>query len=126
MTEILCYGDSYLKQFEATVTELTPRGVVLDRTAFYPGGGGQPSDSGVLEVADQEYRVTKLSRAEGRLVHEIDGDALEVGVEVHGVIDWDRRYYLMRTHTALHICARFATLGAGCRLGAVWCRQRTS
>ena len=103
MTEILCHVDSYLKIFDARVIDSTPKGVVLDRTAFYPGGGGQPSDSGVLEVADQEYRVTKLSRVEGKLVHEIDGDTPEVGVEVRGAIDWDRRYYLMRTHTALHI-----------------------
>ena len=103
MTEILCYGDSYLKEFEARVIDSTPKGVVLDRTAFYPGGGGQPSDCGVLEVAEEEYSVTKLSRADGKLVHEIGGDRPEVSIEVHGVIDWDRRYYLMRTHTALHI-----------------------
>ena len=103
MTEILCHGDSYLKEFDARVVDSTPKGVVLDRTAFYPGGGGQPSDTGVLRAADREYRVTKLSRADGKLVHEIDGVPPEAGVDLHGVIDWDRRYYLMRTHTALHI-----------------------
>ncbi len=51
MTEILCYSDSYLKEFDARVIDSTPRGVVLDRTGFYPGGGGQPSDSGALMVA---------------------------------------------------------------------------
>ena len=103
MTEILCYGDSYLKEFDARVIDSTPRGVVLDRTAFYPGGGGQPSDSGVLKAGNQEFEITKLSRADGKLVHEIGGGPPEIGVDVHGVIDWDRRYYLMRTHTALHI-----------------------
>ena len=98
MTEILCYSDSYLREFDATVTEATPKGVVLDRTAFYPGGGGQPSDSGVLEVAGIEYKVAKLSRADGKLVHEIDGDAPDVGVEVHGVLDWDRRQTSLNTH----------------------------
>ena len=103
MTEILCYSDGYLKEFDAKVIDSTPKGVVLDRTAFYPGGGGQPSDSGLLKAGNAEFRVTKLSRADGMLVHEIDGDAPDVGVDVHGEIDWDRRYYLMRTHTALHI-----------------------
>ena len=103
MTETLCYRDSYLKKFDARVIDSTPRGVVLDRTAFYPGGGGQPSDSGVLKAGNQEFEITKLSRADGKLVHEIGGGPPEIGVDVHGVIDWDRRYYLMRTHTALHI-----------------------
>ena len=103
MTEILCYRDGYLKEFGAKVIDSTPKGVVLDRTAFYPGGGGQPPDCGILKAGDEEFEIAKLSRADGKLVHEIDGDRPGVGVDVHGVIDWDRRYYLMRTHTALHI-----------------------
>lgn len=103
MTEVLCYADSYLKEFDATVTDVTARGVVLDRTAFYPGGGGQPADSGTLRDGDVEYVVTKVSRADGKLVHEIDGPRPDVGSHVHGAIDWERRYQLMRTHTALHI-----------------------
>ena len=69
MTDILCYADGYMREFEATVT---PKGVALDRTAFYPGGGGQPSDSGALVVGDAEYRVKKLSRQGGALAHELD------------------------------------------------------
>lgn len=103
MTEVLCYAESYLKEFDARVLETTAKGVVLDRTAFYPGGGGQPSDTGTLHVGDTEYAVKKLSRADGKLVHEINGDLPAEGAEVHGVIDWERRYQLMRTHTALHI-----------------------
>ena len=103
MTEILCYADSCLKEFDAKVLETTPKGVVLDRTAFYPGGGGQPTDTGVLKVDDEEYQVTKLSRSDGKLVHELEGEPPPAGSEVHGVIDWERRYRLMRTHTALHI-----------------------
>ena len=103
MTEILCYDDSYLREFDATVTDMTSKGVVLDRTAFYPGGGGQPTDSGTLAVDGTSYTVKKLSRQDGKLVHEIDGDMPPVGAGVHGVLDWDRRYLLMRTHTALHI-----------------------
>ena len=103
MTDVLCYADSYLKEFDAVVTSVTPKGAILDRTAFYPGGGGQPADSGVLTVEGVEYRVKKVARADGEYVHEIDGDLPEVGASVHGVIDWERRHQLMRTHTALHI-----------------------
>ena len=103
MTEILCYDDSYLRDFDATVTDIASKGVVLDRTAFYPGGGGQPADSGSLTVGDALYAVKKVSRQDGKLVHEIDGDRPAVGASVRGTLDWDRRYLLMRTHTALHI-----------------------
>ena len=105
MTHILCYEDSYLIEFDATVTAITGRGVVLDRTAFYPGGGGQPADSGALTDANgAEYTVKRVRRDGGQYVHEVDdADRIEVGTEVHGTIDWERRYRLMRTHTALHI-----------------------
>ena len=103
MTEVLCYGDSYVREFDATVAETTPKGVVLDRTAFYPGGGGQPADTGVLRWKQGESSVTKISRAGGELVHELDGEPPPAGTSVRGNIDWDRRYQLMRTHTALHI-----------------------
>lgn len=103
MTTILCYDDSYLREFDAAVIGHTSKGVVLDRTAFYPGGGGQPADSGTLTCGDASYMVKRISRQDGKLVHEIDGDLPAVGASVHGVLDWDRRYLLMRTHTALHI-----------------------
>ena len=103
MTEILCYDDSYLREFDATVIDTTPKGVVLDRTAFYPGGGGQPADSGRLTAGELFYTVKRLLRQDGKLVHEIDGDLPPVGASVHGALDWERRYLLMRTHTALHI-----------------------
>ena len=110
MTDILCYADSYLREFEATVTDTAPKGVVLDRTAFYPGGGGQPADIGAISVGDASYTVKRLSRQDGKLIHEIDGDMPNVGAAVHGELDWERRYLLMRTHTALHILC-----------GVVWC-----
>ena len=109
MTQILCYSDSYLREFHATVTAVSPKGVVLDRTAFYPGGGGQPADTGALtlgDAGDAEYRVKKLSRQDGNLIHELDAapDQMPpIGAAVRGALDWDRRYLLMRTHTALHI-----------------------
>ena len=103
MTELLFHNDSYLNQFDAHVTEITDDGVVLDRTAFYIGGGGQPHDVGVLIAGDQEYPVTRVGRSDGKIVHRIEGDLPPKGANVTGRIDWERRYLLMRTHTALHI-----------------------
>lgn len=103
MTELLCNQDAYLREFDATVVEVSRSGVGLDRTAFYPGGGGQPSDTGVLQADGVEYAVKGLSRSGGKLVHETDSGAPLAGMAVHGVLDWERRFRLMRTHTALHI-----------------------
>ena len=103
MTDLLFHEDSYLKEFQATVTAVIGNGVVLDRTAFYTGGGGQPADTGVLICDGQELQVTKVGRSEGQIVHTVDGPLPPAGAAVTGRIDWDRRYSLMRTHTALHI-----------------------
>jgi misacylated tRNA(Ala) deacylase len=103
MTELLCLADAYLQEFEATVTEQVDGGVVLDQTAFYPGGGGQPCDVGSLRAAGQSWQVTALKKVGGKVVHFIAGDLPAVGTKVMGEIDWDRRYKLMRTHTAMHI-----------------------
>ena len=103
MTEMLYHQDGYVREFDATVVESSPKGVVLDRTAFYPGGGGQPPDAGVLLAGDTEYRVRKVSSSRGAIVHDVGVETPEAGTEVQGVLDWERRYQLMRTHTALHI-----------------------
>lgn len=104
MTILLCHEDGYMKEFDAAVAAVTDKGVVLDRTAFYPGGGGQPPDTGHLMTDSEEHAVKKLSRSGGQIVHEIEGgDFPREGSAVHGVLDWERRYNLMRTHTALHI-----------------------
>jgi misacylated tRNA(Ala) deacylase len=107
MTELLYQTDSYLNHFEALVTALDQEnhGLVLDRTAFYPGGGGQPADSGVLRAGGLEIRVSRIKRIAGALVHIVEGDdpLPEVGALVNGSLDWDRRYQLMRTHSALHV-----------------------
>lgn len=102
MTELLYQTDSYMREFTAHVTghAVEQNGVLLDRTAFYPGGGGQPHDLGIIESGDQKYILSKILRGN---VHVIDGDLPPVGTEVKGVLDWDRRYKLMRTHTAMHI-----------------------
>ena len=103
MTKLLFLDDSYLREFRATVVESVEDGVVLDRTAFYAGGGGQPCDTGVIACRGHDYQVSAVGRRDGRLVHSLDAQGLEPGDEVTGTIDWDRRFLLMRTHTALHI-----------------------
>ncbi len=103
MTELLFHDHSYLKEFDATVTAVAEAGIALDRTAFYIGGGGQPSDVGILSVDGRDYAVTGIKRDGGLLLHLIDGDHPGEGSRVSGHIDWERRYHLMRTHTALHI-----------------------
>ncbi len=103
MTEALYHQDSYIQTFEAKVTEVREDGVILDRTAFYPGGGGQPNDVGTLSTGGQTWTVTKVGRKDGAVVHQIEGGAPAVGDAVRGVIDWERRHQLMRTHTALHV-----------------------
>ncbi|TET53984.1 MAG: alanyl-tRNA editing protein [Anaerolineales bacterium] len=103
MTELLYYEDRYLREFDATVEEVVGGGVVLDRTAFYPRGGGQPSDQGKLISVDGEWNVLKVKRSEGRIVHKLDADPPAAGTELIGALDWERRYALMRTHTAMHI-----------------------
>lgn len=98
-TDLLYLRDAYLCSFEATVTAVDGDRVVLDRTAFYVTGGGQPHDTGVLGGA----RVVDVSKADGTVWHRLDGAVPEPGATVVGEIDWDRRHALMRTHTALHV-----------------------
>lgn len=104
MTDLLHLSDSYLREFQATVVGIGDGGVILDRTAFYPQGGGQPSDVGILRIEEgREYLVEKVGKVKGQVVHSLRGEPPVVGTKVQGRIDWDRRYRLMRTHTALHI-----------------------
>lgn len=102
-TDQLFQSDSYLKEFDAVVAAADGPGVVLDGTAFYPGGGGQPNDLGRLVVDGQSYDVTKVRRDGEAIVHELDRPGPAAGAPARGHLDWDRRYALMRTHTALHI-----------------------
>ena len=103
MTDLLYHTDAYCKDFDAVVTAVEGNAVALNRTAFYPGGGGQPNDVGTLTVGERVWVVTKARKAGNDVWHEVDGEPLAVGSAVHGAIDWTRRYQLMRTHTAMHI-----------------------
>lgn len=106
-TEELFATDAYRREFDAAVVDVVEdeRLVALGRTAFYPGGGGQPPDRGELVWHDGRAPVVEVSRDQGRVWHRLDegSDLPRPGAEVQGLIDWDRRYALMRTHTALHV-----------------------
>jgi misacylated tRNA(Ala) deacylase len=98
--------DAYVHEFDATVAEVDREGnrLRLARTAFYPGGGGQPCDLGAIEGPTGTLQVTSVRRDRGPIWHTVEGDDLpEVGADVLGRVDWDRRHDLMRTHTALHV-----------------------
>jgi len=107
MTELLYQTDSYLKEFSATIVSVdeATRSVVLDRSAFYPGGGGQPCDFGSLEVNGVIYPVEKVKKQGDDVLHFLGGtEPLPApGSASNGTLDWERRFKLMRTHTALHI-----------------------
>lgn len=105
MTEPLYYQDAYMKTFTAHVAEVddNQHGVILDQSAFYPGGGGQPGDVGSLTTEDGVvFNVKKIGRGH---IHILPGEQPlpAVGAIMHGEIDWNRRYQLMRIHTALHV-----------------------
>jgi len=107
-TKLLYMEDSYLKEFDAEVLEVNGNGVVLDQTAFYYRGGGQPSDTGKLAVDGKEYAVSEVRKESGEIVHKLDREAeFGAGAQAHGVIEWDARYKHMRMHTAGHVLAKF-------------------
>ena len=107
MTKLLFLDDAYMQQIDAVVTGVLEDGrVILDQTVFYAGGGGQPCDTGTLTdlATGNSFAVTKVGRVSGSVVHTVAAEpAMPVGTTVRAAIDWDRRYQLMRTHTALHI-----------------------
>jgi misacylated tRNA(Ala) deacylase len=107
MTELLYHTDAYLQEFDANVTTALPdeRAVVLDRTAFYPGGGGQPCDFGSLNINGVVYTVDKVKKQGDNVLHFLSGTSPlpSIGSASRGTLDWARRHKLMRTHTALHV-----------------------
>ncbi|GAB4203004.1 MAG: alanyl-tRNA editing protein [Roseiflexaceae bacterium] len=104
MTDPLFHTDAYLREFDARVTAVEGAAVALDRTAFYATSGGQPHDIGTLSAGGQTWQVVEVRRQGEQIWHTLAGDGLpEAGMPVRGTIDWERRYKLMRTHTALHL-----------------------
>jgi misacylated tRNA(Ala) deacylase len=123
MTEEICRDDAYAKACEATVEHVDTAGIRLDRTVFYPEGGGQPGDTGVLKTADgRQIRIADTRKGgDGAVVHipAPDEPALSVGDRVIAEIDWQRRYRHMRMHSALHLlCAVVAGGVTGGSIGA--------
>jgi misacylated tRNA(Ala) deacylase len=112
-TDMAFLHDAYARTFDTVVSEVDPADdgvrVALERTLFYPTGGGQPHDVGVLRWDGGSARVTDVRKQGDEVWHRLDGDgdgaavAPPAGTTVHGEIDWERRYQLMRTHTALHV-----------------------
>jgi len=107
-------GDSYLKECDANVVSIKDgRYVILDQTIFYPKGGGQPWDTGRIMKGDKAYNVVYVGKFSGEISHEVDRAGLEEGDEIHCVLDWERRYKLMRSHTAAHVFASLLCTGTG-------------
>ncbi len=114
MTEELFRNDSYLRECQATVVDSGPAGVVLDRTVFYPMGGGQPGDTGSISWDGGSLGVTDTQYGEGGSIRHLTGpDAAlpDPGTEVTATLDWDRRYLHMRMHTALHLLGSLLKYG---------------
>jgi misacylated tRNA(Ala) deacylase len=124
LTELLYLYDHYLKEFDASVTEILDlNSIVLDKTAIYPRGGGQPSDKGKLATEDgSTLEVAEASKGEGNVIHRLSSPLNEtkkqtlIGSKVHGTIDWDLRYKHMRHHTALHILSGVVFLKFNARI----------
>jgi Ser-tRNA(Ala) deacylase AlaX len=113
MTEMLCLKDSYLREFEARVISANGKHIFLDKTAFYPSGGGQPNDIGKLVRNKEEFGVIAVTKSAEGVCHEVDKEGLAAGDSVKGSIDWERRYKLMRMHTASHLLSAIFNQRAG-------------
>ncbi len=95
--------DSYKKEFETIVKEVNEDRVILEDTIFYPEGGGQPSDDGKIIKGNDEFIVIKVKKEQGKITHQLNKNGLKKGDKVNCIINWERRYKLMRSHTAAHI-----------------------
>jgi len=104
MTERIYATDAYATAMRGQVvrTDVDDNRVLLDRTVFYPGGGGQPHDMGYLAIGDDRLDVVRVTEDRDGIWHWLDGALPASGAIVEGSIDWDRRFALMRTHTAMH------------------------
>jgi misacylated tRNA(Ala) deacylase len=114
VTDALYLECSYLKECDAGVISVKDgKYVVLDQTIFYPKGGGQPWDTGQIMRGDEVYDVVYVGKFSGEISHEVDRVGLRVGDKVHCVLNWERRYRLMRSHTAAHVFASLLCTGTG-------------
>tara|TARA_B110000444_G_scaffold161248_1_gene150676 strand:+ start:3870 stop:4559 length:690 start_codon:yes stop_codon:yes gene_type:complete len=101
---MLFLEDSYIKEFDTIVTEISDDKIFLKETAFYAKSGGQPGDHGAFTVGNKTYQVMETIKHEGKIAHVIDGDCdLKIGQNIHGKINWDIRYRYMKMHTTMHL-----------------------
>ncbi|MEM3381346.1 MAG: alanyl-tRNA editing protein AlaXM [Candidatus Bathyarchaeia archaeon] len=106
MSRLLYLEDPYLKECEAEVkTVKESKYIVLDQTVFYPKGGGQPNDTGIIIKEENVYSVVYVGKFSGETSHEVDKPGLRIGDRVLCRLDWERRYRLMRSHTSAHVLA---------------------
>jgi misacylated tRNA(Ala) deacylase len=105
VSDALYMNDSYLKEFDAFVKSAKGKYIVLDKTAFFPKGGGIEHDTGVMvrKTDNKEFKVIFTGKFDGEISHEVDNEGLKEGDEVRCRLDWDRRYLLMRYHTSAHV-----------------------
>lgn len=122
LTELLYLHDSYVKQFDAIVAAVDGQSVALDHTAFYAGGGGQPTDTGRLAWDGGASIVVQMRKDGDTAWHLVEGTVPPVGTPVRGTLDWDRRYAIMRHHSALHVLvgAAYHLFGALVTGGAIY------
>jgi len=114
MTTALYLEDSYLKECDATVLSVKDdKYVVLDKTIFYPKGGGQLHDTGRIVRNTETFNVVYVGKFSGEISHEVDKPGLVAGDRVRCILDWQRRYKLMRSHTAAHLFASLLCSGTG-------------
>ncbi len=114
MTHALYLEDSYQRECDAVVVSVKDgKYVVLDQTVFYPKGGGQPCDIGKITRGNEIFQVVFVGKFSGEISHEVDHAGLKEGENVHCSLDWERRYQLMRSHTAAHVFASLLCTGTG-------------
>lgn len=114
MTKALYLEDSYRRECDATVVSVKDgKYVILDQTIFYPKGGGQPWDTGKIVKGNETYNVVYVGKFSGEISCEVDRAGLREGDNVHCILNWERRYKLMRSHTAAHMFASLLCTGTG-------------
>jgi len=95
--------NAYLKECNAKAIEVAGREVAFDKTVFYPTGGGLPCDSGIIEARGKAFNVIEVRKKEGNVFHTMDSEGIAVGNECTLKVDWEKRYCVMRMHTAAHV-----------------------
>ncbi|MFH1972495.1 MAG: alanyl-tRNA editing protein AlaXM [archaeon] len=100
---MLYLKDCYQKEFETVVKKVNDKFIILQETLFYPKSGGQNCDTGKIIKDGEEYNVVFVGKFDNKISHEVDKEGLKPGDKVKGIIDWERRYKLMRSHTAAHV-----------------------